>query len=197
MSICTHVVSRRRNAPGMRHLVAGMAADEQHQFRLVHDLVGRRRGIVSGATNRQAMPRRDHAAAAKRGGDRCGQRLAQRQHLRSGARCRGAGARDDGDPLRRAQFRRGPLDLVIRRRWPVRRHGQLQRRIGDHGLVHHAESRRHSPAARSGRDAPAAASPSSPRATPGASDAAGRPRRRHRPRTSSPSANIGPCGSSW
>ena len=58
-----HLGVERGNAPGVRHLVAGVAADEQHEIRLVHDLVGGRRGIVSRATNRQAMPRRDRCRA--------------------------------------------------------------------------------------------------------------------------------------
>ena len=133
-----HLGVQRRNAPGVRHLIAGVAADEQHQVGLVHDLVGGRRGIVARATNRQAMPRRDHTAPAERGADRRRQCLAQRQHFRPGARRGGAGAGDDDNPLRRAQLRGGTLDLVIRRRRPIRRHRQLQRRIGDRRLAHHA-----------------------------------------------------------
>ena len=125
----------------MRHLIAGMAADEQHQFRLMHDLVGRRRGIVSGATDRQAMPRRDHAAAAERGGDRRGQRLGQRQQFLPGAGRSGAGAGDDDDPLCRAQRRGSALDLVVRGRRPMRRHRQLKRRIGDRRLRSPCRSR--------------------------------------------------------
>ena len=133
-----HLGVERRNAPGVRHLIAGVAADEQHKVRLVHDLVGGRRGIVSRATNRQAMPRRDHAAPAERGADRRRQRLAQRQQFRPGTGRGGTGAGDDDDALRRAQLRRRALDLVVRRRRAIRRHRQLQRRIGAGRFAHHA-----------------------------------------------------------
>ena len=134
-----HFGVQRRNAPGVRHLIAGVAADEQHEVGLVHDLVGRRRGIVSGATNRQAMPRRDHTAPTKGGADRRRQRLAKPQHLRSGVRRSRARARDNNDTAGGAKPGGGAFDLVIRRRRPIRRHGQLECRVGNRRLAHRAQ----------------------------------------------------------
>ena len=56
-------------------------------------------------------------------------------------------------------------------------------------------SRRRSPNGHTDRDVPAAATPSSPRAMPGAADAAGRRHPRHRPRTSSPTRRAADAGS--
>ena len=115
-----------------------MTADEQHEIRLVHDLVGRRRGVVSRATNRQAMPRRDQAAPAERRADRRRQRFAQGQQLWPRPRRSSAGTGDDDDPPGRAQPCRRALDLVIRRRRAIRRYCQLQCRIGGNWFAHRA-----------------------------------------------------------
>ncbi len=198
MSICTTWRVERRNAPGVRHLIAGVAADEQHEVRLVHDLVGRRRGIVARAADRQAMPRRDDAAAAERGADRRGQRLAQRQHFRPGA------------AMRR---RRCPATMTMRfaaRSFAAARSISSSDGVGRYGGIVSCSAgslptgsltmpglddiRRPSVQVEMRRTRRAA---SSPRARPGAAAAAGPPRRRHRPRTSSPTRRAADAGVSW
>ena len=112
-SICTIVVSRGGTVQFKRHLVAGIAADEQHEIGAVHDAVGRRRGIAAGDTGRQPVPGRDDAARTERRGDRrlqeprpgrepparaCEAAAHRRRRSRRGAR-RSA-------PRRRARYRR-------------------------------------------------------------------------------------------
>ena len=56
--------------------------------------------------------------------------LPERQDLRPGLRCGGAGAGDDHHARRPAQRRGGAFDLIVRGRGTEGRHAQLQRRIG-------------------------------------------------------------------
>ncbi len=90
-----------RNAPRVGHLIAGVAADEQYQLSRVHDLVGGRRGIVSGATNRQPMAGGNDTAPTERRRDRSMQRLGEREQFLSRAGLHRAGAGDDGNLVRR------------------------------------------------------------------------------------------------
>ena len=101
----------RRHGPVQRDLVAGIAADEQHEIGAVHDAVGRRRGIAAGDTGRQPMPGRDDAAGAERRRDRRLQRLGQCENLRPGLRSCGPVAGDDRDAAGRGQRRGGALDV--------------------------------------------------------------------------------------
>ena len=127
-----------RNAPGVRHLIAGMAAHEQYHVGFVHDLVGRRRTIVSDATNRQSVAGGDRAAPAERRADRRRQRAAQRQQFRAGLRSRDSGTRDDREALRTPQGGGGTFEFIVRRRGTERRHAQLKRGIDAGGLGHRA-----------------------------------------------------------
>jgi hypothetical protein len=61
---------QRGNAPGVCDLITRMTACEQDQVRLMHNLVGWRRAIVAGTTDRQPMVSRDDPARAEGCGDR-------------------------------------------------------------------------------------------------------------------------------
>jgi hypothetical protein len=101
----------------MRHLVAGIAADEQHELGRVHHPVGRRRGVVADHADMQRVPRRDHPSRAERGGDR------RPQHLRPAARQRCAIADNDDHALGGQQRRHGRLHRRRVRPRPMPRRG--------------------------------------------------------------------------
>ena len=123
-----------RDGPVKRYLVAGIAADEQHELGAMHDAVGGRRGIAAGDPGRQPMPGRDDAARAQGRSDRRGQRFGQREDLRPSAGHGGPIAGDDRDAARAGQQRRGALDVALIGDRPVHRNrprlGFEDRRLG-------------------------------------------------------------------
>ena len=98
----------------MGDLIAGVAADEKHQFRLMHDLVGRRGGVVAGAADGQAVAGWDQASTTQGGCDRGGKCLGHRQDFGAGAGGGCAFPGDDDDLLGAAEFGRHAVDVAVR-----------------------------------------------------------------------------------
>ena len=122
----------------MRDLIAGVAADEQHEIGVVHDAVGGRRRVVADGADGERVSRRDEPVGAERNADGRGETFAERQQLVAAARRRGAGTCNDRNPLGGKQCLCRAGDVISRWQRTVRGHRHIERRARADGFGHRA-----------------------------------------------------------
>ena len=101
-----------RHRPVQGHLVARIAADEQHEVGAVHDAVRRRRGIAAGDTDGEPVPGRDDATRPEGRRDRRLQCLGEREYLRPRLRGGGPIAGDNRDAASGGEHTGRALDVA-------------------------------------------------------------------------------------